>query len=167
MTREGGISWSEADAIDDYASQWERQCAREKDTDKSWMEVATDPDWQIGYRGSNWSFLDPVGIRYYLAAAMARHLILGTFVLDSLNLMPPATSGNWRLNRLQIEVVLGYIYHCIKEDAWNELDSVLGGTEIDLDEYLAEHGEIDIGPIHSASQEAIYYWTRVLATTDS
>ncbi len=57
--------------------------------------------------------------------------------------------------------------HIINEDAWDELDSVLSDTEIDLDEYLAEYGEIEIDPIESDWREAKYYWLRILATANS
>jgi hypothetical protein len=37
VDRRGGISWSEADAIDNYASDEERAAARARDTEPSWV----------------------------------------------------------------------------------------------------------------------------------
>lgn len=88
VTRDGGISWSEADAIDDYASKVQRAAARAKDKDKSWQEVADDPDWTIDRYDSNFSFLDAIGYRYYLAAAITRQLKRGTYFIDEWRLEP-------------------------------------------------------------------------------
>lgn len=76
VTREGGISWSEADAIDDYASPAERAAAREKDREKGWQDLVTDPTWPGSDVPSNWSFLDPIGYRYYLPAALIRAVMI-------------------------------------------------------------------------------------------
>lgn len=69
VTREGGVSWSEADVIDRYRTDEERQIAREQDTEPNWqalVEAQIGPPWDC----VDWCFLDPIGWRYYLAAAM-------------------------------------------------------------------------------------------------
>ena len=74
VTREGGVSWSEADVIDSYGSDEERARARAKDLDTSWEALVEDSHWDHDTAGCNFCFLDPIGVRYYLAAAMIRCL---------------------------------------------------------------------------------------------
>lgn len=71
VTRDGGVSWTESDAIDDYADEIECEIARSRDTDKSWTELVEDPLWSPD-SGGDFCFLDPIGFRYYLPAAMMR-----------------------------------------------------------------------------------------------
>jgi hypothetical protein len=84
VTREGGISWSEARVLDDYCCyEWGvnaehdrmRREARAKDTEESWEELVYDLNWRTAPSGGNWSFLDPIGFRYYLAAALVRYCV--------------------------------------------------------------------------------------------
>jgi hypothetical protein len=89
VTRQGGVSWSEAEVIDDYGSEDERAEARAKDTDKDWAELADDEKWDPGPGMGGWSFLDAIGFRYYLPAAMIRALTGGedtfsVFTMDSI-----------------------------------------------------------------------------------
>lgn len=70
VTREGGISWSEAGVIDSYGTEEEMLEARLLDCDSSWEELIDDPDWYHCYCGGGFHFLDPIGYRYYLPAAM-------------------------------------------------------------------------------------------------
>ncbi|MGV3618043.1 MAG: DUF6714 family protein [Fimbriimonas sp.] len=72
VTREGGVSWSEAIAKDLYLAPEECRAARELDREGSWKELADDPGWEYGGCGGAWAFLDPIGFRYYLPAAMIR-----------------------------------------------------------------------------------------------
>lgn len=74
VTREGGVSWTEAYAIDDYASDEDCAKAREMDTDISWQELLDDPTWPPGPDFGGFSFLDAIGYRYYLPATMIRDL---------------------------------------------------------------------------------------------
>jgi len=69
VTREGGVSWSEAHVIDMYGSMEERDRARRQDKDKSWTELVTT-DWTPDAGIGGFIFLDPIGCRYYLPAAM-------------------------------------------------------------------------------------------------
>lgn len=74
VTREGGVSWNEAYAIDDYASDEERERARASDTDHSWQELVDDPEWRPRAGFGGFSFLDPIGFRYYIAPMLIRSL---------------------------------------------------------------------------------------------
>src|SRR5690349_23011941 len=74
VTREGGISWSESDVVDAYGSKDQRARAREIDRDLSWTELVDDESWEDSPGVGGWSFLDAIGFRYYLPAAMLRQL---------------------------------------------------------------------------------------------
>jgi hypothetical protein len=65
VSREGGVSLSESWVIDNYGSLEEQAEARRKDTELSWQEVPKD-DICHGY--SCLSFLDPIGLHYYIPA---------------------------------------------------------------------------------------------------
>ena len=165
VTREGGVSWLEADIIDVYGTALARKEARDKETDHIWMDVAVDPNWLIDHYDSNWSFLDAIGFRYYLPAAMARHLVLGKPVLESYRLTPPDNLGQWRFSQEQIAVIVGYINHCISEEAWRRLDQALEELGIELESYLETNPEFEIDPIEwSEWREAMYFWTRILSS---
>ena len=72
VTREGGVSWSEADAIDSYGSKREQREARERDAESGWSELVGDESWDPDAQGHCWCYLDAKGFRYYLPAGMAR-----------------------------------------------------------------------------------------------
>jgi hypothetical protein len=76
VTREGGVSWSEGFARDGYRSEVECIEARRRDKDQSWVDLLDDEKWQPNIIGA-WAFLDPIGFRYYLPAAMIRSIRLG------------------------------------------------------------------------------------------
>jgi len=69
-SRQGGVSWSESVVIDLYGSPEERAEARAKDRDTRWQDVLDDPNWNPDRGVGGWSFLDAIGFRYYLPAAM-------------------------------------------------------------------------------------------------
>lgn len=73
VTREGGVSWSEAAVIDNIGTQEEADKSRAKDTESCWEDLVDDRklDHELADR---FSFLDPIGFRYYLAPAMIRCL---------------------------------------------------------------------------------------------
>ena len=71
VSREGGVSLSEAWVIDYYGSDEERAEARARDTDKKWDEV---PDKDIHFGYSCFSFLDDIGFAYYIPAYMTWYL---------------------------------------------------------------------------------------------
>ena len=70
VSREGGVSMSEAEVIDDYGSDEERATARLSDTEARWQDV---PDEQLAL---NWPFhfFDPIGFRYYTPAYLVYYL---------------------------------------------------------------------------------------------
>lgn len=72
VTREGGVSWSEAKVVDLYGYDHERVAARAKDTERRWEDLVDDRAWEheVGVGGFN--FLDSIGYRYYIAPAMIR-----------------------------------------------------------------------------------------------
>ncbi len=65
VSRENGVSLSEASVIDDYGSAEERAEARLQDTETRWQDV-TDED--IASSDQCLSFLDPIGFHYYIPA---------------------------------------------------------------------------------------------------
>ncbi len=71
VTREGGVSWSEAKAIDSDSSNEERAAARASDTESHWEELVDDPNWYHTMLGG-YCFLDAIGFRYYIAPELAR-----------------------------------------------------------------------------------------------
>src|SRR5690606_6253378 len=77
VTRDGGTSWTEAQAIDGYGSEEELQRARMRDKDQRWTELAIDKSWDAGPGIGGFGFLDESGFRYYLPAAMVRFLMVG------------------------------------------------------------------------------------------
>lgn len=77
VNRKGGVSWSEAHVLDDYGDLAERLKARKEDKDKDWHELLRDPKWQPDSGHGGWAFLDPIGFRYYLPAAMIRSVQQG------------------------------------------------------------------------------------------
>ncbi|MEZ6235763.1 MAG: DUF6714 family protein [Phycisphaerales bacterium] len=73
-----GVSWSESEAIDNYSSLPDRAKARSKDTERRWEELVDDPNWNPGPGIGGFSFLDPIGYRYYIAPAMIRVVRAGS-----------------------------------------------------------------------------------------
>ncbi len=70
VSREGGVSWTEAMVIDDEGSSAERRAARRQDTDQNWIELLDDEQWHPLGGVGGFSFLDAAGFHYYLPAAM-------------------------------------------------------------------------------------------------
>lgn len=70
VTRVGGVSWSESFEIDDQADEPELAAARASNTDRHWSELLSDARWHPDCGSGGFSFLDAVGFRYYLPAAM-------------------------------------------------------------------------------------------------
>lgn len=69
-SREGGMSWSQSKVADNYGDEKEYATAGAMDRDRDWHEVAADSDWRLESGIGGFSFLDPIGYRYYLPAAM-------------------------------------------------------------------------------------------------
>ena len=69
VSRQGGVSWTETEVLDMYGSDAERATARKKDTDQRWTELIDGDGFrECGIGG--FCFLDPIGFRYYLPAAI-------------------------------------------------------------------------------------------------
>ena len=72
VSREGGVSWSESEVIDDYGDDAERDEARSRDLDTHWTQLVDDPNWHCEPGVGGFTFLDPIGFRYYLAPGLVR-----------------------------------------------------------------------------------------------
>lgn len=88
VSREGGISWSQAmlhdHGVRPYTPREYRE-AGEKDREKSW-EVLVDPEtWKPHPSWGGFSFIDPIGFRYYVAPAMIRML-----TIEGEHVLPPS-----------------------------------------------------------------------------
>lgn len=68
--RQGGVSWSEAVVLDYYGTAEECAKARAKDQEARWQDLPENPAWDPETGVGGWSFLDAIGFRYYLPAAM-------------------------------------------------------------------------------------------------
>jgi hypothetical protein len=72
VSREGGVSWSESEVIDGYGTDEEQAAARAQDKDTSWTQLVDDQNWNSEPGIGGFSFMDAIGYRYYLPAAMIR-----------------------------------------------------------------------------------------------
>lgn len=77
VSRDKGVSWSESVEIDRYEGIERRIAARQSDVDTDWSQLVNDPNWRTDPGIGGFSFLDPIGMRYYLPAAMVRTLQTG------------------------------------------------------------------------------------------
>lgn len=71
VTREGGMSWGESVAADGSTPEHEAE-ALALDTDRSWEELIDNPTWLAHPGTGGFYFVDFIGFRYYLPAAMTR-----------------------------------------------------------------------------------------------
>ena len=160
VTREGGISWREADALDSYGTIEVQAAERAKDTDQSWMEVALDPDWTIDHYDSNFSFLDKIGFRYYIAAAIVRHLVMdreAQFLMYQLE--PPDSLDRWDFNESQQLAIASYVHYRVLDEQLRELLVELAAADMTFEEYT-EVGETWVPG--SFWQNALDYWQQFL-----
>lgn len=103
VSREGGVSWSETFVIDDRGSDSERREARESDSDRHWSELLDDPDWFPFLWSGGLAFIDKIGFRYYLPAAMSWTIVHEEGMYDlglQLHLALPAPGDNLREHTL-------------------------------------------------------------------
>jgi hypothetical protein len=94
VDRKGGVSWSESQVIDNYGSVGERVDARLGDLGQSWTELVAS-DWNAHPGIGGWAFLDAIGCRYYLPAAMIRGIHLGYSGLDFWLTLDSADIRHW------------------------------------------------------------------------
>ncbi len=64
-----GVSWREADVIDDYGSAEARKRARDLDEKKDWEKIPMELIGNMRYQ-SVLSFLDPQGLKFHLPPCM-------------------------------------------------------------------------------------------------
>ena len=72
VTREGGISWSEAAVWGCGRSIEQEARVRASDTEERWQDLVDDEEWEDGEGFSSSAFLDAIGYRYYLPATILR-----------------------------------------------------------------------------------------------
>ncbi|RYG46716.1 hypothetical protein EON79_09415 [bacterium] len=89
VDREGGVSWSEAMAIDNYEPLEVREAARARDSEDGWQTLVDDPDFYYHDCSSEWSFLDPIGFRYYLPVFLIKSVRAGWIVSGAYYLTRP------------------------------------------------------------------------------
>ncbi|RYG32934.1 hypothetical protein EON81_19455 [bacterium] len=87
VDREGGVSWSEAMAIDNYEPPEVRQAARDGDSEDGWRSLVDDPAFTYHELSSEWSFLDSIGFRYYLPVFLIKSVRAGWIVSGSSHLI--------------------------------------------------------------------------------
>lgn len=76
VTREGGVSWTEAKVIDAYGTDEECARARASDKDEHWLDLVNNPSFDPSI-STRFIFMDDIGKRYHLPAVMYRALIEG------------------------------------------------------------------------------------------
>ena len=72
VTRLGGRSWTDAIALDLMGVPRIDFPITHREDDRSWLDVAQDAGWDPDRGIGGWPFLDAIGFKYYLAAAMYR-----------------------------------------------------------------------------------------------
>lgn len=120
VTREGGVSWSEAAIIDSYGSDKEREQARSLDTEPRWEDLVDDPNWHHDLTFGGFSFLDPIGFRYYIAPTMIRYIRHGGGYLFSGHLTIEDDSKKERVSLItteQAHAIARFVRLMIAEDA--------------------------------------------------
>lgn len=71
-----GVSWREADVIDDYGSKEQRRLARAQDEKEDWTKIPLELIGDLRYQAVL-SFLDTAGLKYYLPICMIYFLKKG------------------------------------------------------------------------------------------
>ena len=64
-----GVSWREADVIDDYGSRSEREAARAQDEKEDWTKIPFDLIGDLRYQAVL-SFMDDEGLKFHLPACL-------------------------------------------------------------------------------------------------
>ncbi|RYG46715.1 hypothetical protein EON79_09410 [bacterium] len=135
--REGGVSWSEAEVRDMYGTPEDQAKARAQDREAGWQSLVDDPKWRPTCGVGGWTFLDAVGFRYYLPAAMIRCVQTGNDegIEDHLRLedgkFREFTAEKWALLNLDqrrcirrfleyMGVVTAYVYGGIDASGWQK-----------------------------------------------
>jgi hypothetical protein len=125
VSRQGGVSWTETEVLDMYGTDAERKAARAKDTDRRWTELIDgDGFFECGIGG--FCFLDPIGFRYYLPAAICISLRKRrdtAFTFNTLEFHLQLDSGPlpWNLDLLdeaQLRAIAEYHWFQLAEGEW-------------------------------------------------
>ncbi len=149
----GAITLHEAEVIDDYGTEAQRQRARKLDTEDNWREV---PDASIAACPDALSFVDPVSWRFYLPAYMRfalRHLTNSRsgaidHAIYSLDKGEIRDLADWKLERFRT------------------LDAAQARAVRRFLAFAAENGDFCDG--HAAKTALDAYWAgRVVADTGS
>lgn len=74
VSREGGTSWRETKLIDLWGLDEDKIQNLYSDGDRAWADLVLDRSWSFEVGIGGFSFLDPIGFRYYLPAAMVRSI---------------------------------------------------------------------------------------------
>ena len=74
MSRAGGVSWRQAHILDDYGDETHVTFI---DRDSRWQDLLSDPEWDPEPGVGGYSFLDPIGFRYFIAPGMIRSVEAG------------------------------------------------------------------------------------------
>ncbi len=111
VKRTGGVSWSQTFVIDDYGTESEIAEAAERDCELDWAELARHGPWNFEAAACGvWGFLDAVGARYYLAAALLLDLETGRSAHHELSLDSGPNEERWSLlDNRQRAVVAVYL----------------------------------------------------------
>jgi hypothetical protein len=125
VSRDGGVSWTESRVIDGVPSPMTREEARLLDTDTSWTHLIDDPTWTPNCGVGGFAFLDAIGTRYYLPAAMVR-AIRGedpSRISLALYFDPPPFKSDWQRSKfilfspLQCHTVYRFLVFMVLADA--------------------------------------------------
>lgn len=129
MPRRDGTTLHEAEVIDCYGSDEERDRARELDTEHRWQDV---PNSGLEQHSSIWSFLDAEGLVYHLPAGMVWSLMYGESSASStpdalLAILAYADRQEWceqQLSPDQLRATARFVRFMWRE-YWNHEDSEL------------------------------------------
>ncbi len=147
VTRDGGVSWSQSEAEDIYRTAEEYAAAAKMDTDVRWQDLVEDEAWRHDPGVGGFAFLDAIGFRYYLPAAMVRDLKRGiTDVLDlHLNCPPPGAKDRKRflkkwslLDERQRRCVAEFIRYGIDREAIDSMGEVMQNYQHAWENYWHE-----------------------------
>ncbi len=109
VSREGGVSWSETFALDQCCpTQEECDRARAMDQDEGWVELVDDSEWNEQPLSGGFSYLDPIGFRYYLPVALVRSVRSGrdNGIRHALSLVPSRA-----IDKLRADFALSAKHH--------------------------------------------------------
>ncbi len=164
VSRRGGVSWSESEIIDNYGSVEERKFARAQDRDRQWTDLLTDEKFYPSGIGG-FCFLDPIGFRYYLPAAICLALAKRedtVFDLNSLGFHLQSSVGGLPDN---MELFTTEQLTAIAECLWFELAQCEWGYQSDgpyifLDDVDPELAQLSFEVVFS---DLPVFWQRFLA----